>query len=101
MNDRVTGNCVIEHRNASWSSSPVDCVWACRKAKFLDGRSDGQGHVVERLRWLCFCGRLYDTEEPSECLTSSSASLVVRFCDGQGHVVVERLQWHCFGGLFV
>ena len=59
MNDRVTGNCVIEHRNASWSSSPVDCVWACRKAKFLDGRSDGEGHVVvERLRWLCFGGRL-------------------------------------------
>ena len=52
MNDRVTGNCVVEHRNASWSSSlmPVDCVWACRKAKFLDGRNDGEGHVVvERL----------------------------------------------------
>ena len=43
-------------------------------------------------------GWLYDTEDPIECLTSSLASLVVRFCDGEGHVGVERLRWHCFGG---
>ena len=48
------------------------------------------------LFWRSFAW-LYDTEDPSECLTSSLASLVVRFCDGEGHVGVERLQWHCFG----
>ena len=50
----------------------------------MDGRSDGEGHVVvERLRWLCFGGRLLgcmtQAEDPSECLTSSLASFVVRF----------------------